>query len=91
MNENLTAVQSALKVLQEKYDKVLKFIEKMQLKEKLEEFLKPVIQKHKSKVNTRRYFMKIIKLLIQTAKTHQHLKLLYIFQILFLTVLNNRR
>ena len=40
LNENLTAVQSALKVLQEKYDKVLKFIEKMQLKEKLEEFLK---------------------------------------------------
>ena len=49
LNENLTAVQSALKALQEKYDKVLKFIEKMQLKEKLEEFLKPVIQKHKSR------------------------------------------
>ena len=49
LNENLTAVQSALKVLQDKYDKVLKFIEKMQLKEKLEEFLKPVIQKHKSR------------------------------------------
>ncbi len=49
LNENLTAIQSALKVLQEKYDKVLKFIEKMQLKEKLEEFLKPVIQKHKSR------------------------------------------
>lgn len=49
LNENLTAVQSALKALQDKYDKVLKFIEKIQLKEKLEEFLKPVIQKHKSR------------------------------------------
>ena len=49
LNESLNAVQSALKALQEKYDKVLKFIEKMQLKEKLEEFLKPVIQKHKSR------------------------------------------
>ena len=49
LNENLTVVQSALKALQEKYEKVLKFIEKMQLKEKLEEFLKPVIQKHKSR------------------------------------------
>lgn len=49
LNENLTAIQSALKALQDKYDKVLKFIEKMQLKEKLEEFLKPVIQKHKSR------------------------------------------
>lgn len=48
LNENLTAVQSALKALQDKYDKVLKFIEKMQLKEKLEEFLKPVIH-HKSR------------------------------------------
>ena len=48
LNENLTVVQSALKALQEKYDKVLKFIEKMQLKEKLEEFLKPVIH-HKSR------------------------------------------
>ena len=47
LNENLTAVQSALKALQDKYDKVLKFIEKMQLKEKLDEFLKPVIQTHK--------------------------------------------
>ena len=49
LNENLAAVQSALKALQEKFDKVLKFIEKMQLKEKLEEFLKPIIQKHKSR------------------------------------------
>ena len=49
LNENLTAIQSVLKALQDKYDKVLKFIEKMQLKEKLEEFLKPVIQKHKSR------------------------------------------
>jgi hypothetical protein len=49
LNENLTAVQSALKALQDKYDKVMRFIEKMQLKEKLEEFLKPVIQKHKSR------------------------------------------
>ena len=49
LTENLTTVQSALKALQDKYDKVLKFIEKMQLKEKLEEFLKPVIQKHKSR------------------------------------------
>lgn len=48
LHENLTAVQSALKALQDKYDKVLKFIEKMQLKEKLEEFLKPVIH-HKSR------------------------------------------
>ena len=49
LNDNLTAVQSALKVLQEKYDRVLKFIENNKLKEKLEEFLKPVIQKHKSR------------------------------------------
>lgn len=49
LNDNLTAVQSALKALQDKYDKIMRFIEKMQLKEKLEEFLKPVIQKHKSR------------------------------------------
>jgi len=49
LNENLTAIQSAFKTLQDKYDKVLKFIEKMQLKEKLEEFLKPFIQKNKSR------------------------------------------
>ncbi len=49
LNENLTTVQSALKALQEKYDKVLKFIENNKLKEKLEEFLKPVIQKNKSR------------------------------------------
>ena len=48
LNENLTAVQSALKALQEKYDKVLKFIENNKLKEKLEEFLKPIIH-HKSR------------------------------------------
>jgi len=49
LNENLTVVQSALKALQEKYEKVLKFIEKMQLKEKLEEFIKLAFHKHKSR------------------------------------------
>ena len=48
LTENIYAVQATLKALQDKFDKVMKFIENMKLKEKLEEFLKPVIH-HKSR------------------------------------------
>ena len=42
----LTQTKSLLKALQEKFDKVMEFIRNHSLKEKLEEFLKPVV-KHK--------------------------------------------
>ena len=44
----LTQTKSLLKALQEKFDKVMEFIRNHSLKEKLEEFLKPVV-KHKSR------------------------------------------
>ncbi len=49
LNNDLNNSYSLLKALEEKYDRVMKFIENMKLKEKLEEFLKPVVNKHKSR------------------------------------------
>ena len=46
--KELTQTKSLLKALQEKFDRVMEFIRNHSLKEKLEEFLKPVI-KHKSR------------------------------------------
>ena len=46
--KELTQTKSLLKALQEKFDKVMEFIRNHNLKEKLEEFLKPVV-KHKSR------------------------------------------
>ena len=44
----LTQTKSLLKALQEKFDRVMDFIKRHNLKEKLEEFLKPAV-KHKSR------------------------------------------
>ena len=46
--KELTQTKSLLKALQEKFDRVMEFIRNHSLKEKLEEFLKPVV-KHKSR------------------------------------------
>ncbi len=46
--KELIQTKSLLKALQEKFDKVMEFIRNHSLKEKLEEFLKPVV-KHKSR------------------------------------------
>ena len=46
--KELTQTKSLLKALQEKFDRVMDFINRHSLKEKLEEFLKPVV-KHKSR------------------------------------------
>ena len=46
--KELTQTKSLLKALQEKFDRVMEFIRTHSLKEKLEEFLKPVV-KHKSR------------------------------------------
>lgn len=43
VNMELAESKSLLKTLQDKFDRVMKFIEQQRLKEKLEEFLKPVI------------------------------------------------
>lgn len=48
LNTELTQTKSLLKALQEKFDKVIEFINIQKLKERLEEFLKPVV-KHKSR------------------------------------------
>ncbi|MBQ8903589.1 MAG: hypothetical protein IJY73_04760 [Oscillospiraceae bacterium] len=40
--KELTQTKSLLKALQEKFDRVMEFIRNHRLKEKLEEFLKPV-------------------------------------------------
>ncbi len=47
-DKELIQTKSLLKALQEKFDRVMEFIRNHSLKEKLEEFLKPVI-KHKSR------------------------------------------
>ena len=46
--KELTQTKSLLKALQEKFDRIMDFINRHSLKEKLEEFLKPVV-KHKSR------------------------------------------
>ena len=46
--KELIQTKSLLKALQEKFDRVMEFIRNHSLKEKLEEFLKPVV-KHKSR------------------------------------------
>ena len=43
VNMELAESKSLLKTLQDKFDRVMKFIEQQRLKDKLEEFLKPVI------------------------------------------------
>ena len=48
LDTELTQTKSLLKSLQEKFDRVMEFINIQKLKEKLEEFLKPVV-KHKSR------------------------------------------
>lgn len=44
-NTELTQTKSLLKALQEKFDRVIEFIRNHSLKEKLEEFLKPVVKR----------------------------------------------
>lgn len=42
VNEELSQTKSLLKALQDKFNKIMRFIEQYNLKEKLEAFLKPV-------------------------------------------------
>lgn len=45
LNMELKKTRSVLQVLQEKFDKVMRFIESLNLKKRLDEFLKPFDRK----------------------------------------------
>ena len=46
VNTELSQTKALLKTLQEKFNKIMRFIEQYNLKEKLEAFLKPIIKNH---------------------------------------------